>query len=304
MVLTPFCMLESPARAGRRRMAFLICLIAACLFLMSAAQAEPGESAYRVPAAGWLSGNEWYSLAENREAIAEETSPGSGPEGPGNVYKDWEGLKKDTFYFLSYQFIAIGLLYIAPTSVSNWTKEDKKNADFGKWWDNVSDPQWDSDVWWINYILHPYWGSSYYVRAQMRGYNPTESFWYSFVSSAMYEYGAEAIFEEPSIQDLIVTPGLGAVLGSVFMDIRYGIEEKRLERGKLTGWDKFVLVATDPLGALNNSVDRLFGREVQVYVVPYHSRRRPEDTGVGWRQGDRMDRPIDDTYGLQVKVVW
>lgn len=281
----------------------------ACIYWLSvgSVHAQTTHAASAKPAASWLSGGEWYSLAANREVIdaeAARVSAESDSKAPGDPQRDWEGLKRDTYYFLSYQFLAIGLLYIAPTSVSNWTKEDKKNADFGKWWDNVTDPQWDSDDWWINYGLHPYWGASYYVRAQMRGYDETQSFWYSFALSAMYEYGAEAIFEEPSIQDIIVTPGLGSVLGSVFMDVRYRIEAKRLERGKLSGWDKFVLVATDPLGALNNSVDRLFGREVQVYVVPYHARRKSVDDGLKWQNGVTHDSRAEDTYGFQVKVLW
>jgi len=140
------------------------------------------------------------------------------------------------------------------------------------------------------------------VRAQMRGYNATQSFWYSFLLSSAYEYGVEAIFEEPSIQDLIVTPGLGSVLGSVFMDIRYGIEAKRLERGGLTGWDKFVLVATDPLGALNNGVDRLLGRDVEVSIVPYH--RRQQASGEAWQQSDAYRGAAVDEYGLQFSLRW
>ena len=43
------------------------------------------------------------------------------------------------------------------------------------------------------------------------------SFWYSFaLSTFFWEYGIEAFAEVPSIQDLIVTPVAGALLGEGF----------------------------------------------------------------------------------------
>ena len=82
---------------------------------------------------------------------------------------DREGLRRDTWYFLGYQWITIGILYIAPESVSGWTDEQKEEYSLSVWWDNVTSPQWDSDDFYLNYIMHPYWGAAYYVRARERG---------------------------------------------------------------------------------------------------------------------------------------
>ncbi|WP_367115459.1 DUF3943 domain-containing protein, partial [Marivivens sp.] len=40
----------------------------------------------------------------------------------------------------------------------------------------MSHPQLDSDDWYINYVVHPYWGGAYYVRARERGYTDRQAF--------------------------------------------------------------------------------------------------------------------------------
>jgi hypothetical protein len=249
----------------------------------------------------------WLDLQSVAQAQAPQQSVD--PAGAGATIlgvpdtKDWAGLRRDTIYFVSYQLVSLGLLYIAPQSVSNWTPEDKDNVGFDKWWNNVSDPQWDSDKWWINYVLHPYWGASYFVRARMRGYNSAQSFWYSFALSSIYEFGVEAIFEEPSIQDIFITPALGSVLGSAFMNIREDIYAKQFTEEGIGGWDRFVLGATDPLGWLNSQVDKLFGYDAEVIVTPYHGKMMRTRSSVAgeWPAGNGQVAD-DDTYGLRFTV--
>lgn len=170
---------------------------------------------------------------------------------------DWQGIKKDTWYFLGYQFAALGMLYVAPESVSGWTDEQRDDRDFTKWKENAGNPVWDEDSWWINYVLHPYWGGAYYIRARERGFDHGASFLYSALLSTLYEFGAEALFEEPSYQDLVVTPVAGYVVGRyLFEPIR---ERIRAQPGEPDWTDKTVLFLTDPLGVVNFQLDRVFG---------------------------------------------
>lgn len=74
--------------------------------------------------------------------------------GPPAKVPDWRGIKRDTAYFIGYQFAVIGALYVAPEAISGWSKEDKQNYSFEKWKENVRNPVWDEDAWWVNYILH------------------------------------------------------------------------------------------------------------------------------------------------------
>lgn len=172
---------------------------------------------------------------------------------------DYEGIKRDTYYLLAYQVSVIGILYTMPEGISGWSEETKNSYSFSKWKENVQHPEWDKDDYFINYALHPYWGAAYYVRARERRLNHHQAFWYSTALSTLYEFGFEALFERPSIQDLVVTPIGGAVLGDYFMRLRRNILEREM-LGEVNMKDRWLLLVTDPLGTINNKVDRFFGR--------------------------------------------
>jgi hypothetical protein len=228
------------------------------------------------------------------------TEPEPGP--------DWKGVRRDTQYFLGYQFAVIGILYVMPTSTTNW---DRSDDHLGKWWDNVTHPHLDDDAFYINYLLHPYWGATYYIRGRERGLDRWQSAGYSAFLSALYEFGAEALFERPSYQDLVITPVLGSLLGEfVFAPIRSGIKAKS---GPLGSWDKLALVLTDPLGAANDLTNRLFGVETQVALTPFRGMSRPTTgplasslygAGNAARPGLDPQRPRKPIWGLQLDVRW
>jgi hypothetical protein len=219
------------------------------------------------PRNGWQALSSWFVLlcfaptaawsADVDEAFADAALE-------FEVGPDRDGLRRDTWYFVGYQALAIGILYAMPESVTNWTAEQKDGYSLSIWWDNATHPQIDSDDFYLNYILHPYWGAAYFVRARERGYNDWQSFGYAALLSSMYEFGAEALFEEPSIQDLIVTPVGGAIVGRYFMGVRDDIRKRDSERGYRSKGDKWLWVATDPLGSLNQQVDRWVGREAEL----------------------------------------
>lgn len=213
---------------------------------------------------------------------------------------DRDGLKRDTWYFLGYQVAAIGILYAMPESVTGWTDEQKRNYSISDWWNNVTNPGCDSDDFFINYVTHPYWGSAYYVRASERGYDARGAFWYSALLSSLYEFGAEALFEEPSIQDLIVTPTVGSLVGHYFMGVRNDIRAQSASRGQRTTGQKWVMVLTDPLGALNRQVDKMFGHETSLQIYPYFYAMQPvfdpDSLTVEWRQ--------ERVIGLRFHLRW
>lgn len=214
--------------------------------------------------------------------------------------RDRNGLRRDTYYFLGFQFASLGILYLMPESVSSWSKEDKEEYSLAKWRYNVTHPTWDSDEFYINYILHPYWGAAYFVRARERGYSNRGAFWYSALLSSLYEFGIEALAEQASIQDLIVTPVFGSMLGRYFMHVREGIDNRSRERGYRSTKDKWVLVLTDPLGAFNGMLDGWFGLDAELQIRPYmqldHGAPRTTFGPVEWQD--------DKVYGLSFSVAW
>lgn len=125
---------------------------------------------------------------------------------------------------------AVAFLYFMPEDFSKWPDE-KKDISPEKLWEryekNVSNgPVWDHDEWEVNYIGHPYFGAAYYTHAMNKTFNRIEALSYSFMMSTfLYEYGVEAFFEDPSIQDLIITPLVGALFGEVFIIARDSIHD-------------------------------------------------------------------------------
>lgn len=74
-------------------------------------------------------------------------------------------------------------------------------------------PAWDNDPFVTNYLQHPYAGSIYYNLVRNRGVSVMGSFEFAIIGSSIFEFFIEAMFEQPSIQDLICTPVFGALIG-------------------------------------------------------------------------------------------
>ena len=168
--------------------------------------------------------------------------------------RDWLGLGRDTAFIFGYQVVTIAMFYFLPESVSKWSTDAKKDI-FKRWWHNVQNPHWDHDAFAINYIGHPYFGSAYYARARERGFGEFDSFVYAALASAMYEFGTEALFEQPSYQDLISTPIGGALIGLALEPIRSWIKRKPEPKW----YDQLALAATDPIGMLNGIFEKALG---------------------------------------------
>ncbi|PSU56321.1 DUF3943 domain-containing protein [Photobacterium aphoticum] len=155
-----------------------------------------------------------------------------------------------------------GFIALLPEDISNWDTSDDRL--FEKWWDNVRQgPVWDRDVWYINYIGHPYFGGVYYQIARKSGYRQWDAFVYSFLMSTFYwEYGVEAFAEVPAVQDLVVTP----VLGWVYGEWAFNKEREIIQRGgQVWGSDwmgSTALFLLDPVDSLGRGVNHLFGRDV------------------------------------------
>lgn len=194
---------------------------------------------------------------------------------------DWNGIWRDTGIIVGSQFAVTGILFLMPESVSSWSSEQKRNSS-EKFASNFVHPVFDKDRFYINYILHPYWGATYYTRARERGLDTTQSFIYSAMLSTIYEFGIECIFEKPSLQDLIITPGIGSLLGAfVFEPVRNAIKRKP----ELRWYDHVVLVATDPIGVLSDGFERVFDirpaisidysqeKNTSQSIIPSHSNR-------------------------------
>lgn len=125
-------------------------------------------------------------------------------------------------------FTMLVILEMMPEDATAWNKKEIKNTPmFQRWYNHVMQaPVFDKDNAIFNYVLHPYAGAAYYMSARSQGFNLWQSWLYSFaVSTFFWEYGIEAFNEIPSINDLIITPMGGLILGEAFyLAKRYIVE--------------------------------------------------------------------------------
>ena len=187
---------------------------------------------------------------------------------------DWKGITRDTGFFLLYQPVILGVFYLLPESVIDYTRDQKKIS-AEKYWQHVRDPRFDRDSFWLNFIAHPYWGSTFYTRARERGFDRMGSFGYAVLLSTMFEFLSEAWYEHPSYNDLIVTPVLGSLIGAFITEpLRDYVKSKPA----LKWYDHAALIATDPLGTANAYMERLLGLEstIRVYYRPAPDTRSAE----------------------------
>ena len=185
------------------------------------------------------------------------------------VYKNkidprYEKIVTEFAYLQVFAIGTIGVISLLPESVSKWTDEDKEYADaqdlLRKHAENISKgPVWDEDTWQINYIGHAVAGSYFYVWGRQSGLTWQESAILTTLMSTFYwEYGWEAFAEIPSIQDLIVTPLLGSLLGE---GTNYLYNRLMENNGEI--YDSVILGSIgrgllNPIGEMNKFLDQAF----------------------------------------------
>lgn len=105
------------------------------------------------------------------------------------------------------------------------------NADFSRigpqtWKTNLQKGwEWDTDRFGINFLGHPYSGSSYFNIARSNGYSFWQSLPYAMEGSLMWEYFGENT--RPSYNDFINTPISGMFLGEVLYRISSNLLDDR-----------------------------------------------------------------------------
>jgi len=135
----------------------------------------------------------------------------------------------DSLYLQLLMISSVGFLTLLPESITSWDMEElQKQSLAQRWFENVSTtPVWDNDDWIINYIGHPVSGAFYYTMARNDGMSIGESAAFSaLMSTFFWEYGYESFAEIPSIQDIIITPLFGSILGEGMIILQGKLDQK------------------------------------------------------------------------------
>lgn len=141
------------------------------------------------------------------------------PYSINDSYPNYRRLAGNSAVLMAGGILTLGILSILPEDATAWNKKETRTVPmFQRYFDHVMHgPVIDHDSAIFNYVLHPYAGAAYYMSARSQGFNMWQSWLYSFlVSTVFWEFGVEAFMEYPSIQDLIVTPMGGLLLGEAF----------------------------------------------------------------------------------------
>lgn len=151
----------------------------------------------------------------------------------------------------------VGIIYAMPESISKWNKSEGFSNMAGRWNERVSaGPVIDHDDWAVNYIGHPISGAAYYTMVRHQGFSALEAAGFTFcMSTFFWEYGLEAFAEVPSIQDLILTPLIGSIVGEAFYQLSLKIQknDNMIYGSKALG--RTALVLMNPAGELANQIN-------------------------------------------------
>ncbi len=183
---------------------------------------------------------------------------------PQRLEEKYEKIVTELAYMQVFAVATIGIITLLPEGVSQWTAEDKAFVDaqdlLAKHADNIAKgPVLDNDTWAVNYIGHPVAGSYFYVWGRQSGLSWQESAILTTLMSTFYwEYGWEAFAESPSIQDLIITPLLGSLLGEGSNELY----NKLMENDGLIYDSKFLgdigRMVLNPIGEMNTYLEHTF----------------------------------------------
>ncbi len=224
------------------------------------------------------------------------------PPGQDGMLGRYSILMEDSLYFLIPATVVLGALYAMPEDVTNWSRDDVTlKHGLEHWQENVTSWHWDTDDDWINYIAHPYFGSTYFIYARHYGYTRFESVCFSLAISSFYEIGLEAWAEQVSIQDMFVTPLLGWALAEVLLPIEHYIKKNNHEvlNSRILGSTSLFLI--DPFGHLvppiKKWIDSIFASDTEVSMIPFFNRSNQ------FNQGEQQYN-MEEQYGLQLTVQW
>ena len=109
--------------------------------------------------------------------------------------------------------------------------------------------EWDGNAWPQNLVVHGLMGSEFYLRYRETRHGPYVALAMSFAWSALWEYGVEGWFVQPSGIDLFWTPIGGMLIGEGRYQLYREILGMKPSRTRHT-----LLYLVDPLGQLERDL--------------------------------------------------
>jgi len=157
-------------------------------------------------------------------------------------------------FSLGYNALIMTTLILSPESISQWDrKEVFKGVAIKEQYrlTFTTPPIKDYDLFIVNYVGHPYQGSFYYNAVRSQGAAIWQSSVFTLMHSLLWEYVWEGGLEQPSIQDLIITPLGGIILGELTHRAALALSRNGSK------WYEIILTCIlNPAFAINNGFKR------------------------------------------------
>lgn len=159
----------------------------------------------------------------------------------------WKKVGRAELFIGGVELFGMAVLICLPKEVTNWSHDWAQDA-----WRNMKRsfttlPVWDKDDWQLNYIGHPIAGSYYYNALRSQNASRFHSFLFATAQSFIWEYFIEGMAEKPSMQDLIVTPIAGYVLGETTHQLTMN-----MRKNGFNFFEKVFVLLFNPMFVINN----------------------------------------------------
>ncbi len=135
--------------------------------------------------------------------------------------------------------VGFGVIWVLPEGISKWDKSVPISYYLRRAY--TRPPVWDQDPLYWNYVVHPVVGSWVYLMERNHDRRPIRGFLLSTAASIGWEYGYEAMIEQPSIQDLLITSTVGSVLGELSHKATL-----RMKKNGFSGLERVALTVINP----------------------------------------------------------
>lgn len=152
-----------------------------------------------------------------------------------------------------------GILWASSDGVTKWDQpkspEDQSPLDRKPYQRSGSDT--------VIKVAQPLASAATYTMARHQGKSPIESLGYSVATSTFFwEYSVEGVVQSPRIQDLLVTPVVGAVLGEYFYNLGRHIGDNggQMMGSKAAG--SVAMVVLNPAGSLASVINQAAGKRI------------------------------------------
>jgi Domain of unknown function (DUF3943) len=165
----------------------------------------------------------------------------------------WKKIKRAELFIGGAELLGATVLIVTPNEVTKWSPDWEQDA-----WRHMKRslsklPVWDNDNWKINFIGHPVSGSFYYNSLRSQNTSIFHSFLFATTQSLIWEYIIEATSENPSTQDLFITPIVGSILGESIHRLTMS-----MRRNGFNFFEKIFVLIFNPPFVFNNGFGSRF----------------------------------------------